>query len=433
MLKLNLQKSVLPMIAFVLLAGCSGSGGKNEAEITKPAEVKKDPVTLKLFFHTGTVTDEEFQNIIAIPVKTKFPHITLEVVRSQTNQNIQDLITSGNTPDIIYSTNVGMIDIVNVSIPADLTEQVKKNNIDLARFDPRLIDAIKAQASKGELYALPFASNFSALFYNKDIFDRFGLPYPKEGMTWEEAIDLSKKIGREENGVMFKGLEPNLGDFISSQLSLPFYDPKTDKAAYNTEGWTRFFNLYKSIMDVAPATTNIGIARDNFLKTRNLAMLPDFGSVIGRVMETAELNWDVTSFPVFKENPGVDMRVDCHVLMIYDKGKHVDESAQVIAHLLSDEVQTTLAKQGKMSSLNKQEIIDQFGADITKLKGKNIKAALKHKPAPVHPRTTYSRIAQAQLIPALKKVVEGTLDVNSALREADELANKAIATEKAKN
>lgn len=73
-----------------------------------------------------------------------------------------------------------------------MKDLIKRHNIDLSRFEPSIISALE-KMSGGGLYGLPLYNDRMALYYNKDIFDKFGVPYPKDGMTWDEVIELSIK------------------------------------------------------------------------------------------------------------------------------------------------------------------------------------------------------------------------------------------------
>ncbi len=49
-------------------------------------------------------------------------------------------------------------------------------------------------ASDGSYYAVPFRSDFWVVFYNKDLFDAAGVPYPDNDMTLEEFDALVKQM-----------------------------------------------------------------------------------------------------------------------------------------------------------------------------------------------------------------------------------------------
>ena len=69
------------------------------------------------------------------------------------------------------------------------------------------MDAVKKVANeegqgvltyKNDLYALPFWSSTQLMYYNKDLFDKAGVPYPsdeeKDRMTYQQTVDLAKKV-----------------------------------------------------------------------------------------------------------------------------------------------------------------------------------------------------------------------------------------------
>jgi multiple sugar transport system substrate-binding protein len=46
----------------------------------------------------------------------------------------------------------------------------------------------------GDVYALPFRSDFWLIFYNKDIFDRAGVPYPSNDITLDQYDALARRV-----------------------------------------------------------------------------------------------------------------------------------------------------------------------------------------------------------------------------------------------
>ncbi len=54
--------------------------------------------------------------------------------------------------------------------------------------------AEKSLSLDGVVYGLPFRTDNNMIFYNKDLFDKAGVQYPKDGMTMEEYRELAKKM-----------------------------------------------------------------------------------------------------------------------------------------------------------------------------------------------------------------------------------------------
>lgn len=54
---------------------------------------------------------------------------------------------------------------------------------------------------EGRVYGVPLNASANAIWFNKDLFDKAGIPYPKGRMTWEELIDLAGRLTiRDPNG-----------------------------------------------------------------------------------------------------------------------------------------------------------------------------------------------------------------------------------------
>jgi hypothetical protein len=77
--------------------------------------------------------------------------------------------------------------------------------------------------------------------------------------------------------------------------------------------------------------------------------------------------------------------------------------------------------------LKDPKIKEQFGKDLKSIQGKNVASIFKSVPALSPPATDYDSIANKELNAAVKTVLSNAADANTALREAEEKANQAIA------
>jgi multiple sugar transport system substrate-binding protein len=134
---------------------------------------------------------------------------------------------------------------------------------------------------------------------------------------------------------------------------------------------------------------------------------------------------------MFKEAPGVSRKIDAHLLFVTTASEHKDAAFQVIKLLLSDENELIKSKAGKLPAIVDQKIRKQFGVDVPSLKGKNLNVVYNYKPAPQYLPSFYEDIVKSIVNDAYyNDVYTGKVDINTALRKAEELANKQIATEK---
>lgn len=99
-------------------------------------------------------------------------------------------IMGGEEFDIILSAYSNMSPYYEAGILTPLDELIEKTGYDVegvygqypAKFD-------------GEIYGLPAFVDTAITLYNKDLFDRAGIPYPSsEDWTWEKYIEVGQKI-----------------------------------------------------------------------------------------------------------------------------------------------------------------------------------------------------------------------------------------------
>jgi multiple sugar transport system substrate-binding protein len=418
---------VCGMAALALVfAGCenasTGSTGASGAVNNEPAAV-----TIGMG-ENGFLTGAEFDRYITSPVRKKYPWITVQPTIYGKGANLPQLVAAGQTPDMVIHHNIGGMDkYLELGLAYPLTEMIKKHNMNLARFEPEVIAEVKASSRMDELIGIPYTRHFNALYYNKDIFDKFGVAYPKDGMTWDDAYELAKKVTRKEDNVQYRGLEPNVIQRPASQLSLPYVDAKTNKAVINTDQWKKVLEMMIKI-HLIPGNEQIlanANAHDLFVRERTLAMVTTNNILFTAHLDTAtNLNWDMVSLPTWKEAPGLGFRLDQHMLSITSTSKNKDADFLVVSTVTSDEVQTDLTRQGRLSILQDPKIKEAFGADLQFIKGKNMKAIFAIKPAKAYVPTPYDDFGL--LNTAMKDVVAKKKDINTALREAEDKLNQKI-------
>lgn len=425
-------KPLILLLTGLIMIGTGCSGGRDPGGAKADVPQSNEPVTLTLYQRSAGLSDEEFQNLIAGPVKKKYPHISLELIRSSKELTPQALIASGNVPDLLFVAPGAFREFKDLDAALDLAPLLKANQFDLGRFEPFVLETVKEYGGDpNKLLAFPFSVNFSALYYNKDIFDKFGVPYPKDGMTWEEVTNLAKQLTRTDNGQQYFGLHPAGIDKLVGELGLTPYDAKTKKATLTGDKWNQVFQTYKAVYDIPGNKPGNNVTA--FMKDRNLAMMAAMGARLGE-LETLHnqgnpVNWDWVSYPAFKEAPKTSAETELHLLVVTPTGKHIDDAYKVLQVISDDANQAAMNKQGRQTVLKDPKIKEGFGSDLNSLKGKNAQAIFSSTPAVSRYNDKYSDIAKGQVTPAIDKVIKGETDINTALRQAEDEANKLIEAE----
>ncbi|MDF2725207.1 MAG: extracellular solute-binding protein family 1, partial [Paenibacillus sp.] len=284
--------------AFSLLLGCAAKGEEGKTQAS--AEGSQEPTAITVYKTGLNLTETEFQTFFIDPVKKKYPYLTLKLIADENGSKPEELLAANAFPDIIFTSNPSYYQFIKLKIVNNLDEYVKKDRFELNRIKPVILDSIRSYSSTNELVALPFSLNVAALFYNKDIFDKFGIAYPKDVTTWEETLKLARQLTRSENGVNYVGIDLTGAMNIGRGLSLPLIDPQTGKAAVNTESWQKVFQLLKQSYEIPGyigENKKVSYGNNAFLKDRTLAMLPNWlGGLVGPLQELTQtgkdFSWD---------------------------------------------------------------------------------------------------------------------------------------------
>lgn len=414
-----------------LVGGCGGGEPKAPAA-EPPAAGKSAPVPVKLTFFSAQGAALDAFGAVDL-LKAKFPHITLEVINSQPGQRYADLIAAGTLPDIIYESNsLSRGSIIANNFQYDLDELVKKNKFDLNRFEPNVLQQARYSNSEGKLYGLPYSVNRYALVYNKDLFDKFGVTYPKDGMIWDETYNLAQKLTRLDGAVPYQGFAMNTpGNYmLNNQLSLDPLHEKEDKANVQTDGWKLLFGNLRRFYEIP----NTKISNTNFVDGQ-LAMMASALSVTqyNQFAQNPQLSWDMVSVPTFKEAPNTGFKPAGLSMFITQTSKHKEEAFNVAAYLVSEEFQTVFARNGGGTTLSSEKVRAAAGQDVSALKGKNTKALYYYPLAPSSPpRADHLTNVTVNFTNSFSKMIENNTDINTVLRALDEEINKSIAEAKAK-
>ncbi|NLX04824.1 MAG: sugar ABC transporter substrate-binding protein [Phycisphaerae bacterium] len=85
---------------------------------------------------------------------------------------------------------------VEADIALDLTDIAAEEG-----FGPEAtwVSVVDAMRINGRQYSFPAAVNADVIFYNKAIFDRYGVPYPPKEWTWEEFVDTGRRLTRRSS------------------------------------------------------------------------------------------------------------------------------------------------------------------------------------------------------------------------------------------
>jgi raffinose/stachyose/melibiose transport system substrate-binding protein len=170
----------------ILLMAC----GKSEKE-NKTDGNGENAETVKLVMYSWRPEDRPMYEKAIAAFQDKHPNITIEFQpykSTEYNTILTNALVSGTGPDIIqlrpYSGATTIADN-DYLLPLDDVSG-------LADFNEQYLDA--ARGSDGKVYGVPLSLNSGVIFYNKTIFEKYGLEEPT---TYEEFIEVCEKLKKE--------------------------------------------------------------------------------------------------------------------------------------------------------------------------------------------------------------------------------------------
>jgi multiple sugar transport system substrate-binding protein len=128
------------------------------------------------------------------------PNITVKMnVIDNFHDHVYALAAAGSLPDVVRSWEAMVLELGRHSIFIDIQPLVDATS----DFHPEDFydNWWKYPVSSGKRFGVPDASAPHVCYYNMDLFDKAGLPYPDPNWTWDDFIATAEKLTDKKTGV----------------------------------------------------------------------------------------------------------------------------------------------------------------------------------------------------------------------------------------
>ncbi|MHC1772330.1 MAG: ABC transporter substrate-binding protein [Flexilinea sp.] len=207
-------------------------------------------------------------------------------------------LVSGELPDLVIMDGCDMAKFIEVGLLADISDA----EIDWSEY---IEGPMNSSMRDDKHYGIPFATNCTALFYNKDMFDEAGIAYPDENTTWTEFREMAKTLTKD--GVYGFGNAATNTDEGTFQCLQWLY---TAGGSYTDIGsGVEAYQLMQDMINEGSWTKEVvnwtqSDVNNNFM-AGNLAMQQNGPwQIPGITANAPDLNYGVTVLPKFDENSG---------------------------------------------------------------------------------------------------------------------------------
>ncbi|HHT28167.1 MAG TPA: sugar ABC transporter substrate-binding protein [Firmicutes bacterium] len=142
---------------------------------------------------------ENIEPIVAA-FEEDYPNVDVEIIyegNATFFDKLKVLIAGGVAPDVFllpyervpeYASSGLLLDFTTISNNDDEFVSRKRD------YQQFLLDGYTYQ---GRFYGMAWAFNPMCLYYNKNILDASGVPYPDKALSWDAFLDLAKKLTRK--------------------------------------------------------------------------------------------------------------------------------------------------------------------------------------------------------------------------------------------
>jgi len=368
--------------SLIMLASCESGGGANNGTHdlneygldfvdSRASEQGITTDKLTLWWNSSFGSEISLEKFVHDPLTSRYEGVRFEtvyyqdpVVGDQLNEfelSVFNLIREEQIPDIVFFKS----DYLRFFLEIDFLQPIEFES--LLNLDTDVLRDIRSVSPDLQLYALPFGESKTGLFYNRQIFDEMNVPYPTDGMSWDEVISLAHQVADPDQRA---ALVIGNYDGVGSQLELQIYDDVTQSLDLTSENWRHLEELARSLKGTE---SNIDLNANAPFGFGEAAMVIDtVASLLHQeyYLNLHQIDWDIARYPVFRDGRSLAPGRDYFYVGIPRKSEHKEDAIQVVRYLMSEEVQSEMMRMG-LASLRNDIAIDQFGASTT-LAGKSI-------------------------------------------------------------
>lgn len=344
MVKSNRLLLILSLLMIIYFVGCSNDDQAKGSD--------DDVVDLRFFMWTGTPEEQEVWEYLSEKVTEEYPNIKVTFETDSFGNfwdKLQSQLASGTEADIIgiQSLRVGEFGPRGVYEPLDsFIEQTPEFEIE--DFNDSILEQLSLNDDQ---LGIPYDFGPKVLFYNKDIFDKHGVEYPHEDMTWNDFLEKAQKTTKDND----YGYTSHARSFNKPipwiwQAGGDYMDENTEKsmmADSETVEAIQFISDLHHVHEVIAPNNDPGnttLSLEQFYNG-NVAMIADGPWSITNFRQKTDFDWDVTLLPAGKA--GSQTYVAGSGFGISSNSEHKKEAWKALTVILSKESIEYLASAGR--------------------------------------------------------------------------------------
>lgn len=421
----RLSFAVSMILVMFLAAACGGTktNEKKDDKAQTPAAAAPKEVTIRFGTWDSGDGAKVHQEVIAAFQK-KFPNIKvqLESVPDDYGTKLLTQMASGSAPDVfqIGDGDVGMF--VNKGVVEDLSTY----GIDKSIYYSNVYDV---GVVNGKTYFLTKDYSPLVVYYNKALFDKYGVAYPKDGWTWKEFEETAKKLTKPADKVWgvdltwnwLRALEPwiiaNGGRVVSPDGKAYTGHMNSKESIDAVQWWVDLYRVHK----VAPmAADKEALKGIDLFQNGKVAMSVTGIWPMEGYKKDANLKFGVVNLPKGKEQTNILCWAGFGV---YAKSPNKKEAAEFLKFLAGPDGSRIFVKNALPAV---KAVADEAGLNKDELKSVVLKALDSVKPFGAKYTYLHGQAGEKFMGPAIEELLLKGGDVKAKLDDAAAKADKEL-------
>jgi multiple sugar transport system substrate-binding protein len=350
-----MARTLRPLLALLVLAlagiaaGCGGDGGGGAGE-------RKGSVSFLVFGDPEEL--QAYRDVIAAYERQE-PDVHVTLIEASDRDDLLARLSTGfaggKPPDLFLINYRFYGQFASKGVLEPLEERVE--NSELFELDDFYPTAVEAFRWNGELTCMPQNVSSAVIYYNKDLFAKYGVEEPAGTWTWDDMVAAATKLTKNLDGkgryeIHGLGVEPaiiRLAPFVWSNGGEIVDDPDAPtRLMLDTpeaqEALQKFFDL-RQTHGVLPTEAEV---ESEDLETRfsngRLGMLMQSRRETPSFRTITAFDWDVAPLPILKEPAGI-LHSDAYCMTEASKNK--EAAWGFVEFALGAEGQRIAAKTGR--------------------------------------------------------------------------------------
>lgn len=313
-----------------------------------------EQVHLTWFMWSGTEPEVVAWKHVAELVTQKYPDITVEFQTTSFPDywtKLPTLAVANKLPDIVSLQSLRSPGFADLMVSLD--ERIKAEKFDIDAFDPSIV---KGLSRNGKQFALPYDFGPWVIYYNRDMFEKAGVPLPQPGWTEADFMRDAKALTKEGT-FGFAVSEPDAFMVFARSKGAHYLDAK-GQLDLNNAGMKNAFAQYVALVSkdkVAPLLPASGVQSSSVANGRftsgNAAMYVDGPWQVLNIRK--KVNFTVGMAPVPVREAGSITLSAGSGFGISTTSAHKDEAWKAIQVMTGPEAEQYLAEAGRAFSARK--------------------------------------------------------------------------------